>query len=94
MNKLIFSLAGAVTVIASAMALIEYKNRRDVKQFVKPPVGEFWFVVAAAASGTVMATIADQLDQTKHPERAQKLQAIDTKLEQLCQRNKKSNDQI
>ena len=94
MNKLIFSLAGAVTVIASAMALIDYKNRRDVKEFVKPPMGELLFVAAAAASGALMATIADQLDETKHPKRAQLLQEVDEKFEQLCQPNNKLDNEI
>ena len=83
MNKFIISLAGAVTVIASTIALIDYKKRRDCRLYVEPPVGEFLFVFAAAASGAVMSAIANQLDETKHPERAEKLQKADDKLTEL-----------
>ena len=83
MNKIIFSLAGAVTVIASAMALIDYKRRRDCRQIVDPPVSELLFTFAAAASGAMMAAISNQLDEKKHPERAEKLQEADDKLTAL-----------
>ncbi len=83
MNKIIFSLAGAVTVVASAMALIDYKRRRDCRQIKEPPVGELLFTFAAAASGAMMAAISNQLDEKKHPERAEKLQKADDVLTTL-----------
>lgn len=83
MNKFIVSLAGAVTVVASAIALIDYKKRRDCRQYVEPPLGELLAVFATAASGFMMAKIADQLDETMHPERAEKLQKADDKLTEL-----------
>ena len=89
MNKLIFSFAGAVTVLASAIALIDYKNRMDVREFVEPPVDELLFVFAAATSGVIAATVADQLDEKKHPRRGPTLKDIDRKFEQLCCPNKK-----
>ena len=83
MNKLIFSLAGATAAIASAIALIDYKKRRDCRQYKEPNVGELMFTFAAAASGALCALIAGQLDETKHPERAEKLQKADGKLIEL-----------
>ena len=83
MNKIIFSLAGAVTAVASAIALIDYKKRRDCRPYKEPPVGELMFTLAAAASGALCALIAGQLDETKHPERADKLQKADDKLTEL-----------
>jgi len=83
MNKIIFSLAGAVTAVASAITLIDYKKRRDCRQYKEPPVGELMFTFATAASGALCAIIASQLDETKHPERAQKLQKADDALTAL-----------
>lgn len=82
-NKIIFSLAGATAVVASAMALIDYKRRTDCRQVRNAPIGELLFAVATAASGAALAAISDQLDVTKHPERAEKLQKIDDALAEL-----------
>ena len=79
-NKIIFSLAGAVTVTASAIALIDYKRRRDCRQIKEPPAGELLFTLAAAASGAFLANIASQLDEGKHPQRAGKLKKADDAL--------------
>ena len=88
MNKIIFSLAGAVTAVASAIALIDYKKRRDCRQYKEPNVGELMFTFAAAASGALCALVADQLDESKHPERAEKLQKADDKLFELVMSKK------
>ena len=82
-NKIIFSLAGATAAVASAIALIDYKRRRDCRPIKEPPVGELLFTFAAAASGLMMAAISNQLDENKHPERAEKLQEADDKLTAL-----------
>ena len=82
-NKIVFSLVGATAVVASAMALIDYKRRNDCRQAKKAPVGELLFAVVTAASGAALAAISDQLDVTKHPERAEKLQKIDDALTEL-----------
>lgn len=82
-NKIIFSLAGAVTVAASAMALIDYKRRRDCRQIKEPPASELLFAFAAAAGGAMLASISNQLDEKKHPERAEALQKADDKLTAL-----------
>ena len=82
-SKIIFSLAGATAVVASAMALIEYKRRTDCRQIKNAPVGELLFAFATAASGAALAAISDQLDETKHPERAEKLQKADDALTAL-----------
>jgi uncharacterized 2Fe-2S/4Fe-4S cluster protein (DUF4445 family) len=86
-NKIIFSLAGATAVAASAMALIDYKRRTDCRQIVEPRVGELLFTFAAATSGAFLAHIASQLDETKHPERAEALQKADDKLTELVAPN-------
>lgn len=83
-NKIIFSLAGATAVAASAMALVDYKRRTDCRQIAEPRVGELLFTFAAAASGAFLAHIANQLDETKHPERAEALQKADDALTKLC----------
>ncbi len=83
MNKIIFSLAGAITVAASAMALIDYKRRRDCRQIKDAPVTELLFAFATAASGAALAAISNQLDEKKHPERAEKLQKADDVLTAL-----------
>ena len=82
-NKIVFSLAGAVTVVASAMALIDYKRRLDCRQIKEAPVGELLLAFATAAGGAALAAISDQLDENKHPERAEKLQKADDKLTEL-----------
>ena len=82
-KKVIFSLAGAVTVVASAITLIDYKRRVDCRPIADPPISELIFTFAAAASGAFLANIANQLDETKHPERAEKLQKADDKLVEL-----------
>ena len=83
MNKLIFSLAGAVTVVASAITLIDYKRRLDCRQIKDAPVAELLLAFATAASGAALAAISNQLDETKHPERAEKLQKADDALTEL-----------
>ena len=83
-NKIFFSLAGATAAVASAIALIDYKRRRDCRPIKEPPVGELLFTLAAATGGAMMAAIAKQLDETKHPERAEKLQQADDKLTELA----------
>ena len=83
MNKIIFSLAGAVAVVASAIALTDYKRRRDCRQIKEAPVTELLFAFATAASGAALAAISNQLDETKHPERAEKLQKADDALTAL-----------
>ena len=82
-NKIIFSLAGATAAVASTIALIDYKRRRDCRPIKEPPVGELLFTFAAAASGLALAALSNQLDETKHPERAEKLQKADDKLTEL-----------
>lgn len=82
-NKIVFSLAGAVTVVASAMALIDYKRRLDCRQIKEAPVGELLLAFATAAGGAALAAISDQLDENKHPERAEKLQQADDALTEL-----------
>ena len=83
MNKFIFSLAGAVTVLASTIALIDYKKRWDCKLYTEPPMNELLLVFATAASGTILAAIGDQLDETKYPKRTKKLQKADDKLMEI-----------
>jgi hypothetical protein len=87
-NKIIFSLAGATAAVASAIALIDYKRRRDCRPIKEPPVGELLFTFAAATGGAMMAAIANQLDENKHPERAEKLQKADDKLTELVTQKK------
>ena len=82
-NKIIFSLAGATAAIASAIALVDYKRRRDCRQIADPPVGELLLALATAAGGAALAVIADQLDENKHPERAEILQKADDALSAL-----------
>ena len=82
-NKIVFSLAGAVTVVASAIALIDYKRRLDCRQIKEAPVGELLLAFATAAGGAALAAISDQLDENKHPERAEKLQQADDALTEL-----------
>ena len=48
-----------------------------------PPTGELLFAFAVAATSSVLASVASQLDETKHPERAEKLQQADDKLTEL-----------
>ena len=74
LNKIIFSLASVTAVAASAMALVDYKRRVDCRQIADPPVSKLLFTLATAASGVLLANVANQLDETKHPERAEKLQ--------------------
>ena len=82
-NKIIFSLAGATAAVASAIALVDYKRRRDCRPIKEPPAGELLFTFAAAASGIFLANIANQLDEGKHPERAEKLKKADDALTAL-----------
>ena len=82
-NKIVFSLAGAVTVLASAVTLIDYKRRVDCRPIADPPISELLLTFATAASGALLASIASQLDETKHPERAEKLQKADDKIVEL-----------
>ena len=82
-NKIIFSLASVTAVAASAMAVIDYKRRIDCRQIAAPPVGKLLFTVATAFGGVFLANIANQLDETKHPERAEKLQKADDALTAL-----------
>lgn len=82
-NKIIFSLASVTAVAASAMAVIDYKRRVDCRQIADPPVGKLLFTVATAFGGVFLANIANQLDETKHPERAEKLQKADDALTAL-----------
>lgn len=82
-NKIVFSLAGAVTVVASAITLIDYKRRLDCQQIKDAPIGELLLAFATAAGGAALAAISNQLDETKHPERAEKLQQADDALTEL-----------
>ena len=82
-NKIIFSLASVTAVAASAMALVDYKRRVDCRQIADPPVSKLLFTLATAASGVLLANVANQLDETKHPERAEKLQKADDALTAL-----------
>lgn len=82
-NKIIFSLAGAAAAVTSAIALVDYKRRRDCRQIADPPVGELLFALVSAAGGAALAVIADQLDENKHPERAEILQKADDALSSL-----------
>ena len=91
MNKIILSLAGTVTVLASAIALVDYKRRRDCRQIVEPPVGELFFSLLTAASGAMMAAVADELDETKHPARADDLKRLDDELVKFCLSKDKNN---
>ena len=84
MNKIILSLAGTVTVLASAIALIDFKRRRDCRLIVEPPTEELFFALLTATSGAMMAAVADQLDETKHPERADDLQRLDKEMTAFC----------
>ena len=83
MKKKILSVAGTVAAVASAITLIDFKRRRDCREYTEPPVGELLFTFAVAASGALMSAIADQFDEKKHPERAEKLQKADDKLTEL-----------
>ena len=82
-NKIVFSLAGAVTVVASAMALIDYKRRLDCRQIKEAPVGELLLAFATAAGGAALAAISDQLDENKHPEHTEKVQKAEDMLAKL-----------
>ena len=82
-NKIVFSLAGAVTVVASAMALIDYKRRLDCRQIKEAPVGELLLAFATAAGGAALAVISDQLDENKHPEHTEKVQKAEDMLAKL-----------
>ncbi len=79
-NKVIFSLASVTAVAASAMALVDYKRRTDCRQISDPPVGKLLFTVATAFGGVLLANVANQLDETKHPKRAAALQKADDAL--------------
>lgn len=83
MNKIILSLAGGIAVAASAIALVDYKRRRDCKQFKDAPVGELLLALATAASGAALAVISDQLDENKHPEHTEKVQKAEDVLAKL-----------
>ena len=86
MNKLILSLAGTAAVVASAAALIGYKSRRDLKQSIrsyKSATGELVTAFVVTTAGTVLAIVADQLNEDKYPNRAEMLQKADDKLTEL-----------
>ena len=57
-NKIVFSLAGAVTVGASAITLIDYKRRLDCQQIKDAPIGELLLAFATAAGGAALAACA------------------------------------
>ena len=82
-NKIVFSLAGAVTGVASAITLIDQKRRWDCQQIKDAPIGELLLAFATAAGGAALAAISNELDETKHPERAEKLQKADDTLTEL-----------
>lgn len=97
MNKRILSLAGAAAVVASAAALIGYKSRRDLKQSIlsyKSATGELVTAFVATTAGTVLAIVADQLNEEKYPNRAEKLQKADDKLTSLCTSKSTRNKEI
>ena len=91
LNKIIFSLASVTAVAASAMAMIDYKRRVDCRQIADPPVGKLLFTVATAFGGVFLANIANQLDETKHPERAEALQKADDALTALVAPKEEEN---
>ena len=82
-NKIIFSIAGATAAVASAIALVDYKRRRDCKQFKDAPAAELLFALATAAGGAALAAISDQLDENKHPEHTEKVQKAEDMLAKL-----------
>ena len=82
-NKIIFSLAGGVAVIASAVTLVDYKRRVDCRQIKEAPVGELLLAFATAAGGAALAAISDQLDENKHPEHTEKVQKAEDMLAKL-----------
>ena len=83
MNKHIISLAKAATIVASAAVFLSYKNRRDLRESIlsyKSAAGELAATFIVTAAGTAVAMLADQLNEDKYPNRAEKLQKADDKL--------------
>ena len=83
MNKHIISLAKAATIVASAAVFLSYKNRRDLRESIlsyKSAAGELAATFIVTAAGTAVAMLADQLNENKYPNRAEKLQKADDKL--------------
>ena len=65
MNKIVLSIAGAFTVLASAVTLIDYTQKRTCKQIIEPPTGELVFALVTAAAGTLLAVMADHTSANK-----------------------------
>ena len=43
MKKKILSVVGTVAAVASAITLIDFKRRRNCREYTEPPVGELLF---------------------------------------------------
>ena len=87
MKKKILSVAGTVAAVASAITLIDFKRRKDLKDAVKcyrSKTNELLAAFFATSSAAILAAIASQLDETKHPNRAEKLKKADDTITKLC----------
>ena len=83
MNKIVLSIAGAFTVLASAVTLIDYTQKRTCKQIIEPPTGELVFALVTAAAGTLLAVMADHAatsDKKKGPALSDMLSVEDSVL--------------
>ena len=87
MKKKILSVAGTLAVVATAITLIDFKRRTDLKDAVKcykSTTGELLAAFFTTSSAAILAAIAGQLDETEHPERAEKLKKVDDAVTKLC----------
>ena len=63
MKKFIISMVGAATVLASAVAFIDYANRRSKNK--DRFVGEVVFGVVGSLAGVALAVLSEKLEQPK-----------------------------
>ena len=63
MKKFIISMAGAATVLASAVAFIDYANRRSKNN--DRFVGELVFGIVGSLAGVALAVLSEKLEQPK-----------------------------
>lgn len=85
-KKKIVSVAGTVAVAASAVALIGIKRRIDLYRFMrsyKSTTGELVTAFTLTTAGAALAMVANQLNEERYPNRAEKLQKADDKLTEL-----------
>ncbi len=80
MTKLVLSVAGAVSVLASAIALIDYSRKRTCEQVIEPPSGELAFALVAAAAGTVLTILGEKTDTRPAPALEEMLSSEDVAL--------------